>query len=92
MLLEINDFVLCLGIGKATAELHAHLFCLNDPICLMTRRRQHGEEFITGKWYRKNKSKKYELIADIVPTMVVQKMDLIGDPKKTILEVLHNIQ
>ena len=91
MLLENNDFVLCLGIGKAAAEkgvLHAHLFCLNDPICLMTRRWQPGEDFSTGKWYKKNKSsKKYEFVGDIVPTMVVQKMDLIDNSQKTILEV-----
>jgi hypothetical protein len=87
-LLEINDFVLCLGVGKASGVLNAHLFRLKDPINLITRPWQTGEEFGTGKWYKANKSKKYEQIEDVVRTMVIQRMDLMGNSQETMLEVL----
>ena len=93
MLLEINDFVLCLGVGKADERgaLNAHLFRLKKPIDLITRPWQTGEEFIIGKWYKKDKSnnKKYVPINDdIVRTTIIQNTDLMGNSQKTILEVL----
>ena len=75
----MDEFALCLGISLADV----HFLRLDDPICVSTRRYKPGEEYIVGKWYRKQ-SRHYQLAEEVVQTNLIRKIDLDGSGKTTI--------
>jgi hypothetical protein len=83
----MDEFALCLGISLADV----HFLRLDDPICVSTRRYKQGEEYIVGKWYRKQ-GRHYQLIEDLVQTNLLRKISLDGGEKTTLEVIKSSIQ
>ena len=90
--LDFNELSLCVGIAEVNARDSkvriVHLIRLKEPLCVLNRQWQSGEQFSVGKWYAKQceQQKQYRQVEDIVPTALIEQMQGNGQGA-TIIEV-----